>query len=129
MEKELPGIMNYALEGAHRLLKNLHFTTTSDQRERMKELETVSSPMKAWVVDQFNKSWINKVFTRKELYSMYNQWCQDNGSRAMSSRRFFPAIRKEFKVTEGKRNTVWNGRTVTERTIEINEIPDDLIID
>lgn len=85
---ELPGILNWALRGAKRLEWQGHFTKTKDNREAVRRLECLASPVKAFIEDQCVIG-SEKEVGRDILFAAYVQWCESEGLRHTPTRETF----------------------------------------
>ena len=90
---ELPGIMNWALAGLRRLRQQKQFTETADQTEYVTDFVAVSNPLKMFV-DDVIVGMVRTELPKSHLYEKYRMWCEANGCKPMSSRQFFPRLRK-----------------------------------
>jgi phage/plasmid-associated DNA primase len=100
--KELPGILNWSLQGLAVLRENGGFTGTSDQETLLQELTLINDPVAAFVNDVILPSaaiW-NSPHTRQDVYAAYNRWCNETNSMAMSSRWFWPKLRQHVTIRE-----------------------------
>ena len=86
--QELPGILNWALEGLLRLINNEYkFTKSAKISELMNDIESFNNPM----VDFINERLIYSVgiSTRKmDVYEAYTQWSRLNNAYPQSEASF-----------------------------------------
>lgn len=75
---ELPGILNWALEGLDRLTHRGHFTTPQASNEATTMLMDLASPVSAFVRDYCTRGTGHSV-ERDRLYNAWKAWCTDNG--------------------------------------------------
>jgi putative DNA primase/helicase len=85
---ELPGILNWAIEGWHRLREKGRFYMPSSGAEAMIDLEELSSPVSAFVrseciVGEAHRVWVDK------LYEAWCHWCDREGRTVVSTRQSF----------------------------------------
>lgn len=76
-EKEMSGILNWALEGLYRLLKKGKFSYDKTSEEVKQSMEISGVPLVAFsleVLEQKNGAIIDK----EEMYKVYTKWCNDN---------------------------------------------------
>lgn len=103
--KELPGILNWSLAGLKALHERGSFTNTTDQETLIKELELVNNPIAAFVEDVIKPEadWYATPQFREDIYKKYQQWCQQTNSAPMSSRWFWPRMRRQVTVKDIRR--------------------------
>jgi putative DNA primase/helicase len=98
---ELPGILNWALDGWVRLNKSKRFTIPSSSKSALAELEELGSPVATFADEQceFAPSY---AVPCKEVYSRWAAWCVVEGrnmpgSASMFGRNFgaaFPEVKR-----------------------------------
>ena len=98
--EELPGILNWSLDGLDQLNTAGRFTEPTTSREAIAELHDLASPVSAFVRDLCELDAGHQI-TTAALWEMWKQWCDDNGrqpgARAMFGRNLsaaYPQIRK-----------------------------------
>jgi putative DNA primase/helicase len=103
--KELPGILNWSLQGLRELRKNNGFTNTNDQEQLIKELELINDPIAAFVADVIEPypDRFKSMQLRDNIYTEYKKWCNETNSMPMSSRWFWPRMRQKVIVTEARK--------------------------
>ena len=113
---ELPGILNWALDGWVRLQEQGRFTVPASSNEVMKELEYLSSPIQKFIEEQC-------FFTPEggiavdELFFAWTQWCSYEGrSHAGTKATFgrdlraaFPELKKSRRNIDGLRSYYYEG--------------------
>jgi putative DNA primase/helicase len=100
--KELPGILNWALQGLKALNEQGNFTGTTDQERLIRELEMINDPIAAFVDDVLvpYPDRYKAMQNRDNIYNDYKKWCNESNSVPMSSRWFWPRLRQKVNVTE-----------------------------
>jgi putative DNA primase/helicase len=73
--QELPGILNWAIEGWKRLRARGHFVMPHSCAEAMRELEELSSPVQAFVRDTCLLTPGARVDV-DDLYAAWKLWCE-----------------------------------------------------
>lgn len=78
LHNELPGILNWAIEGWRRLNKRGHFVQPNSSRQAMEDLEALGSPVSAFIRDRCDVD-PGKEADIKVLYDAWRAWCEDQG--------------------------------------------------
>lgn len=95
--EELPGIVQWAIEGAKRLIaNNFAFTKSIQMADFMMRFEdSVSSPRQfiheCYLEDE------SSFITNDELYAHYKEWCMLNGRKTVSSNTFIEELKQVTK--------------------------------
>lgn len=113
---ELPGILNWALVGYRRIRQRGHFLQPGSAQETLEALETLSSPITAFVREKCRTG--PTCFTSvAEIYRHWRDWCADNGRREPGTIQSFgrdlsaafPAIKQRRAREDGERLRVYDG--------------------
>ena len=75
---ELPAILNWSIEGWHRLQERGHFTQPASASDAIREIEDLASPVGAFVRDRCNVAPGLDVPT-KDLFDAWKSWCEEQG--------------------------------------------------
>jgi putative DNA primase/helicase len=92
---ELPGIFNWALDGAERLVARDRFLQPAASQEAMRELEDLGSPIGAFVRDKCVIGPQHEVGV-DDLYADWRAWCANNGRGVTSKQVFGRDLRAAF---------------------------------
>ena len=114
---ELPGILNWALDGWKRLNKTNRFTVPSSSDSALQELEELGSPVATFAGEycEFDPSYQVEA---KAVFSKWQAWCQVEGrnmpgSRSMFGRNFhaaFPEVKRvRGRTQDGGRVWLYKG--------------------
>ena len=84
---DLPGILNWSLDGLDRLAQSNRFTAPRSSEDAILALQDLVSPVAAFVRDRCT---VNPMLEAPcdELYAMWKSWAEDNGHRAGSVQTF-----------------------------------------
>lgn len=109
LRAELPGILNWALEGLRLYLldRPLREPTVVRQavEEYRKEMDTIGEFIEEWCTCGASK----KIQSRT-LYSFYANWCRENGTFALGSKTFSQELKKKgFTSQHTSDGTTWYG--------------------
>jgi putative DNA primase/helicase len=91
-------LLNIALEGLKRVLKNRGFTEVESVTEEIKEYEKRNNPVVAFL----DENEIEGEFT-KEVHLRYSTWCYENGLKPLSRIQFSREVCKQGYKTKQKR--------------------------
>ncbi len=85
---ELPGILNWSIEGWRRLHERGHFVVPSSVTDVVQEIEDLSSPVAAFVraecvVGPGRRVWV------ENLYDAWKLWCEREGRTLVSTKQAF----------------------------------------
>ena len=97
MLEELPAIVNWAIEGLHRLRENnYNFSEVAAGQEAIANYRKNSDTVYSFLMDEgyiITKDPADKV-GKKDLLTAYNAYCLDNGRQTVGVRQFGERIRK-----------------------------------
>lgn len=85
---ELPGILNWSIEGWRRLHERGHFVVPASVRDVVQEIEDLSSPVAAFVREQCVVGPGHRVPV-DVLYDAWKGWCEIEGRQAVTTRQTF----------------------------------------
>ena len=85
---ELPGILNWAIEGWQHLRARGHFVMPSSVQDAVQEIEDLSSPVSAFVRDACTIGVGHRVSV-DSLYTAWKRWCEQEGRQAISTKQTF----------------------------------------
>ena len=75
---ELPGILNWAIEGYHRLAERGHFIQPTSSAEAIQNLEDLGSPVGAFVRDRCIVG-SEHIVEKTILFVRWKEWCEEEG--------------------------------------------------
>lgn len=85
---ELPGILNWAIEGWHRLRARGHFVMPSSVRDVVQDIEDLSSPVSAFVREECVVGPGHRTNV-DAIYEAWKRWCEREGRQLVSSKQVF----------------------------------------
>ena len=85
---ELPGILNWAIEGWQRLRERGTFVQPSSVEDGLRDMEDLSSPVGAFVRERCDvaaglRTWVD------DLYSAWREWCGADGRITVTTKQTF----------------------------------------
>jgi putative DNA primase/helicase len=105
IDNELPGVLNWVLQGLDRILKNEKFSRCTIIEERLRSYRSESDSVYLFIEERGYAPAENYTSdyqkAQKELYREYKDFCKDDGYRPLSNRNF--AVRLEKLGYERKR--------------------------
>jgi P4 family phage/plasmid primase-like protien len=109
IETEGAGILNWALEGLHRLKERGHFEIPEGVQEATTQFRTNNDVPALFVEDRCVKG-VNFEVQASKLYREYKFWCEENGHRPLSSTRVADDWRRlGFERERTRTGTVYRG--------------------
>ncbi|APZ96576.1 hypothetical protein Fuma_06246 [Fuerstiella marisgermanici] len=113
---ELPGMLNWAIEGLQRLLEQKQFTYSEVCQAALTDYKFESNPAAAFLEERVTPDGRPNVrILKQELYNAYSNWCGHHGRRRLGDGEFAKEVRRKFKVSDarpsidGLRQRVWRG--------------------
>jgi P4 family phage/plasmid primase-like protien len=94
---ELPGILNWALEGLRRLRANGGFTAAKASAKALEEHKLESNPARAFLLEHC-KAEEGARIGKEVLYANYKGWCEVNGHRTLASSTFGTEVSRAFHL-------------------------------
>lgn len=79
LQAELPGILNWALDGLRRLEENGKFTPNPDGENLAEMLGDIGSPVAAFVADRCEIA-PDRSIECGTLFKLWQAWCEENGA-------------------------------------------------
>ena len=97
LHKELPGILNWAIEGLKRLSQRGRFEELDFMKEAIQELEDENNPSNLFFDEYVSVDMSDGVYIEKgELFEKYKNWCQETNNYALTKARFASAVYKKY---------------------------------
>ncbi|MNK19433.1 hypothetical protein D3C87_376540 [compost metagenome] len=102
---EMPGVLNWALEGLLRLQKRGAFEVTLPvaMQNILSDAKRESNSVQAWFEENDIVASHSLQSTKDEIYENYREWCSRNGMASMASPRFWQTIRGIVSLHEVRR--------------------------
>ena len=112
LKRELPGILNWAIEGLQKLKDEGGFTIPEKTKELVEEYRRDSDPARDFLLEKYTFSPDAWGVNCTELYNEYKQYCVENGYRQMGNRLFGREVRQVFPKVKrvrpgGRENREW----------------------
>jgi P4 family phage/plasmid primase-like protien len=94
---ELPGILNWAIEGLIRLNTNGKFTFSKVSDEAMKSYRDEVNPTRQFISEHYVVSTTKKMEKCSIIYDHYKEWAFENGYRPVSSNTFGRELSRQLR--------------------------------
>ena len=104
LKRELPGILNWALEGMAELDKTDRFTEPPENKSLLEEYRRDSDPARAFLQENYIYMPDGDGQSCRHVYEAYVQYCKDNGCKPMGNRHFGKSVKTTFPRSERKRH-------------------------
>jgi len=88
IEKELPGVLNWVLDGLKRLTANKSFTESDIVTEQIIQYKNEADTSYMFLEEHGYVPDVNNHKTLKEIYKEYSSFCKENNYMAFSNRNF-----------------------------------------
>ena len=85
---ELPGVLNWAIAGLMRLLKNKDFSRCEASAQVLEAYKKESNSVVLFIEDESLIPDSEARYPNKSLYTLYKEWCIDNGMRPLNNGNF-----------------------------------------
>lgn len=129
---EVPGILNWALIGIHRLRTQGGFTEVDSAREAIEEYRCERNSARSFL-SEYTFEDQNGCIATDYLYRAYNHWARNNGYRPISShhlghevKRLYPLVNKSRIRTQGKSSHWYTGVAAVDGIKDVFRDPKDL---
>lgn len=104
LRKELPGILNWSLEGLRRLQENDAFTDSKAMNEAKEKYERENDSIMAFLSNCTSDD-PDSSESIKRLYAAYKNFCDNNGFKPQTKRTLTDRLRKEnYQTTQSRVN-------------------------
>lgn len=118
--EELPGILNWAIEGWRRLNARGYFQQPESGQELLEDLHAIASPVRSFVGDWCTVGPGYEI-GKEQLFNAWKDWCRDNGrdhpgtmaTFAKDLRSAVPDVRNKRGQVDGKRVQKYEGITLS----------------
>ncbi len=131
LTEELPGILNFAIEGLKRLEANRYvFTKSKASNELLKEYMEELNPVECFVEEMIVKGGPEDRVKNKTIGETFRLWCQEQGHSALAQYSQIRLIRNIKDVLKSKGISVGNGNAGNGRYltgIKMNRTPHSIL--
>jgi len=113
-EEEMSGLLNWAIKGLHRLLKNKDFSYSKTTDEVRKMWVRKSDSFQAFLMDCCESEW-NATISKKDLRRAYANYCKKHKLKTESDKHIKAVLEETWGVSEdrvsieGVVTRIWEG--------------------
>lgn len=108
--KEMSGILNWALQGLYRLLKNGKFSYTKTPEQIKTIMEMSGNPLVAFAYDVLDERDKGRI-TKEEMFDIYSLWARENDRPRLSKEQLGRQLPIYIKYLTAKKDKerFWDG--------------------
>jgi putative DNA primase/helicase len=110
LKAELPGILNWAIEGLKNLNAAGRFTMPDDSKILLEEYRRDANPARAYLLENYQPSNNGEYVGCETLFNDYKSYCNNKGYRPLSDRTFGKEVHRAFPDIKSKRPGSGNTR-------------------
>ena len=122
VDNELSGVLNWAIDGLIRLIKQGKFSRVPElSNQAKKAAKSESNSVLGWIDDENVKVASDEAVwnTKDDIYARYKNWCLQNGFKANTSPQFFKMLKSGFSDIKETQRIQPSGERKREMNIEI----------
>lgn len=103
IENELSGVFNWVLQGLKRLLAQKNFTYSEKVEQEIEKYKMQSNSVHLFLDEEGYEKTVEDYIEFKSLYSLYREYCNECGYRAVSRRTFSDRL-KSINIDSERKN-------------------------
>jgi len=122
-EEEMSGLLNWALEGLHRLLRNKQFSNSITTEEIRNQYIKQSNPVLAFIEDMLIPDTQGEI-SKEELYRTFCDYCEKIGLPTKAKNVFGRELPRYVAVESGQtreKGHIWRGIRLVNTEMEDND--------
>ena len=109
-DNEMSGILNWAIGGLQRLLKNGKFTVIPESKEMKKEMRELSHPIGEFLHSKYQETDDKQsILFTDDMFQKYLTWCESGKYTPLNKSHFGRFIKDTFRGIKGARKRKKNG--------------------
>lgn len=97
--KELPGILNWCLDGLNDVLTNKRIHECEESHKEKEAFLMALNPVKQFVEDCCSIDY-NATITKQDLYLAYKHFCEESNLQPLGRYKFYDQLSRDFNVDE-----------------------------
>jgi P4 family phage/plasmid primase-like protien len=110
LKKELPGILNWALEGLRNLNAAGRFIIPEGSKTMLEQYRQDANPARAFLTENYEAKSNGEYINREILYREYADWCKSRNYHPLGERMFGKEVKRAFPNVNSKRPGSGNAR-------------------
>lgn len=110
LKKELPGILNWALEGLRKLNAAGRFTMPCESKILLEKYRQEMNPARTFLLESYAESDNGEFFGCGTVYQEYSKWCGERNYHPLADGNFGKEVRRAFPNIVRKRPGSGNSR-------------------
>jgi len=121
-EEEMSGILNWALEGLYRLLKNCKFSYDKTPGEIKKIMESDSCPLVLFSNEVLENE-DGFIITKDDMYNFYSVWANQSNKPRLSKEQLGRQLTKycPYILAEKHKQRIWKNAKINAEFLEKNK--------
>jgi P4 family phage/plasmid primase-like protien len=128
LKKELPGILNWAVEGLRNLNAASRFTVPENSKAMLEQYRQDTNPARAFLLENCQPADNGEYVGCEALYGEYKIWCDQHSYRPLGERMFGKEVRRAFPDVKSRRPGSGNARSrvyegITSTTSNASNVP------
>jgi P4 family phage/plasmid primase-like protien len=105
---ELPGVLNWAIEGLRRLRTQGRFTVSQMVEDAREEFRTEVNPVRQFLADNYREQ-AEIELSKASVYTAYKAWAESTGHRPLADGPFGKEVLRTFPNVKPERRRLGNG--------------------
>jgi len=110
LKRELPGILNWVLEGLRNLNAAGRFTVPENNKSMLEQYRQDANPARAFLLESYTTADNGECIGCEILYRAYAEWCKGRNYHPLADRTFGKEVRRVFPNIERVRPGSGNSR-------------------
>jgi putative DNA primase/helicase len=103
IEKELSGILMFAIEGLRRVIANDGIGDTEEGRQMKEAHRRSCDHEQEFLLEHYHQGESGAKTDAKKLYDQYHEWMLGNGYRALGAAKFYSRVESVYPFTQRKK--------------------------
>lgn len=103
----ISGIFNWCIYGLKELLE-IGISMPDNAKQVLSDYQDDSDIFSQFMKDEYEPSVASEILTR-DMYPVYERWCEKNGNKPLSSKKFVGELRTRYTVKRGVQSNVLCG--------------------
>lgn len=121
LSEELPGIINWAIDGLKKLQRTGRFIQPEKCRQAISEYRRDVNPARAFLLDNYVAGLEYEGLPSMEVYQAYVRWCENNGYRPMNNCNFGNEVNRTFPSIQRGQRRDGNRRILLYQRLSVKE--------